>query len=154
MTIILVYPPWAATSCTTTSARDQKTAYSRPPGTLVTPNDVPNGWVHEGNDVPRNLSDASYDYISLYGYNINVNVCYKNLYHEEEVTVLPPENVGAVFLYGPIGDPSQGSGSTGPSADENVIIRRFLVEAGVLREKYRDMSLAEMRGYVHGRVAC
>lgn len=50
---------------------DAQTAKSPAVTTGVVPDDVPMGWMHVENAIPRTVLDASYDYVPVHVHNSN-----------------------------------------------------------------------------------
>lgn len=115
------------------------------------PDNVPTGWDHVEDDSERTLRDASRDYqpgVAIYP-TLSPNpqlvpaaTPFVASEAEDEVQADEP----AAVVTGPtvVVD--------GYTSAETAAIRRFLLDAGVLGANDGMTTIAEMRGFVHGRM--
>lgn len=126
---------------------DENTARSRASAARVMPGDQPRDWDYDPDEVgqERTPRDSSRDYDPSA--------------HGPVAAYVPPAPVASAGAHGgvvgtPAADASGGQGvAVNASSDDAAVIRRFLVEAGVIAENSDINTIGEMRGYLRGRLA-
>lgn len=139
----LYYDPWLRRKV------DKPTAMSHAAATRVVPDDVQLGWVHVEDDTIRAPRDTTRDFIPTPPYEPEVmpaaNPMMRSVRDDRDT------QLGAGPYRDPLPTKSQAvqENNDSASSQDAVIIRRFL---GVLASADNSMSVAELRGYIRGRV--